>query len=111
MRSLKKITPETAIKRACLQYLKARYGRRLWYVNVIGGLGIRPGTPDTLICLDGRFVSIEFKNGNKGRVSDYQKQALEEIGAAGGTALIIRSIDECISVFKNFMPGNQGELF
>ena len=106
----KKINPETAIKKACLQYLKVKYGVRFWYVNVIGGLGIRPGTPDTLACLDGRFIGLEFKNGDKGKLTDYQKNALFAIHEAGGQALVIRSIDDCIEQFRRF-EGIQKELF
>lgn len=110
MRTYKKINPETAIKKACLQYLSVKYGRRFWYVNIIGGLGIRPGTPDTLACLDGRFVGLEFKNGNKGRLTEYQKNTLFKINEAGGKALVVRSIEDCIAQFKDF-EGRQGELF
>ena len=107
--STKKVNPETVIKKSCLKYLQARYGRRFWFVNIIGGLGIRPGTPDTLICLDGKFISIEFKQ-PKGRLTPYQETALDNIFAAGGLALVIRSIDECIAIFKG-IEGNQKELF
>ena len=107
----RKTTPETALKRACIQYLQAKYGRRFWYVNVIGGLGIRPGTPDTLACLDGRFIGMEFKNGAKGKLTENQETALRAIKEAGGVALVVRSIDGCIEHFKTFGSGNQSELF
>jgi hypothetical protein len=107
----KKIGPETQIKRACLQYLKYRYGSRLWYVNIVGGLGIRPGTPDTLAVLDGKFIGIEFKAGDRGKLSDYQREALRQIEEAGGIGLVIRSLDQCMEFFKHYKPGVQGELF
>jgi hypothetical protein len=99
-----KITPETALKRACLQYLKLRFGERFWFVNIIGGLGIRPGTPDTLACLDGHFVAIEFKNGERGRVSPAQQQVIGEIKTAHGEAYVIRSVEECVEMFRAFSP-------
>lgn len=106
----KKNNPETQIKKACLQYLKVKYGQRFYFVNIIGGLGIRPGTPDTLACLNGRFIAIEFKNGDMGRVTDYQEQALFDINQAGGIGVVIRSVDQCIEFFKE-ISGIQGELF
>jgi hypothetical protein len=107
----RKVNPETEIKRACLQYLKYRYGVRFWHVNIIGGLGIRPGTPDTLAVLDGKFFGIEFKNRDRGKLTDNQRIALEQIREAGGIALVIRSVDQCIEFFKSYQPGIQGELF
>lgn len=107
MRPLKKLTPETALKKACLQYLSYKYGRRFWYCNIIGGLGIRPGTPDTLASLDGKFIGIEFKNGDRGRLTDYQRKTLQDINQSGGVALVIRSLDECIAQFKSLASGKE----
>lgn len=106
----KPIKPEAALKRACLQYLKAKYGRRIWYFSVRGGIGQRPGIPDVMAILDGRGFGLEFKNGNKGRISDYQKEELAGITAAGGVALVIREIDDCIDYFKG-LDGMQREIF
>ena len=104
----KKVNPETHIKRACLQCLQYQFGPRLWFVNIIGGLGIRPGTPDTLLCLDGKFIAIEFKRPG-GRLRPTQESTLLAIVRAGGIALVIDSVDECIEAFKQF-KGCQGEL-
>lgn len=113
---MKKVTPETSLKRACLQYLQYRYGFRFWYVNIPGGVMTRPGTPDTLACLQikddypGLFLALEFKNGTRGRVSPAQAETLIRIKKAGGIGLVIRNIDECIEFFKKF-EGVQGDLF
>ncbi|MCM8750408.1 hypothetical protein NET02_14755 [Thermomicrobiaceae bacterium CFH 74404] len=32
-----------------------------WELKVLGGLGQRPGVPDVLACVQGRFVAIEVK--------------------------------------------------
>lgn len=111
----RKISPETGLKKACLHYLSLKYGSRFWYVNIIGGLGTRPGTPDTLACLKvndgpGIFVALEFKNGNKGRVSPVQQETLFRIHEAGGIALVIRTVEECVEYFRRF-EGRQGDLF
>jgi hypothetical protein len=102
---IKKVTPETGLKQACLKYLRYRYGSRFWSVNVPGGVMTRPGTPDTLACLKndqgmGIFVALEFKNGSKGKVSPVQQDTLFRIHEAGGIALVIRTVEDCIEYFR-----------
>jgi hypothetical protein len=96
----RRITPETSLKKTCLEYLRLKYGTSLWYVNVPGGVMTRPGTPDTLICLNGQFISIEFKNGDKGKLTPAQEDTLWKIIDSGGIALVVRSFDDCEEKFK-----------
>jgi Holliday junction resolvase len=98
----RRLTPETSLKKTCREYLYLKYGRRIWMVNIPGSAMIRSGTPDTLACLDGVFLGIEFKNGAKGRLSQTQEDTLNEIKFAGGNAIVIRSTEDCIEYFQHW---------
>lgn len=106
----RKPTPETILKKSCIQYLKARFGSDIWEFSVRGGIGQRAGVPDLIACIGEKFYGIEFKAGKKGRLSENQKYELEAITKAGGVAIVIRSLDECIEFFKQ-IPLGQKELF
>ncbi len=56
-------------------------------------LGSTKGVPDLLVCLDGIFVAIEVKS-PRGRLSADQSEQLDKISAAGGVALVVRSVEE-----------------
>ena len=78
-------TPEAAVKAKIHAALKAQGA---YAVNYIGGLHANNGTPDILVCLDGRFFGIEAKAGTN-KPTDLQIQNLRRIDIAGGTALVI----------------------
>jgi hypothetical protein len=90
-------TPEGRIKAACLRYLERR-GIMAWN-NPSGAVEVRPGqwlhfgkkgSADILGCLpNGRFLAVEVKAPD-GRLSNDQKQFLEEIGTLGGLAITVR---------------------
>lgn len=56
----------------------------------------RPGQPDVVGCIRGRYVGIEAKTPN-GRQSEAQKNYQAAIERAGGIYIIARSADEAIS--------------
>jgi hypothetical protein len=65
-------------------------------------LGVLPG---------GRFLAIEVKAPN-GKLTDHQKQFLEEVLSNGGFGLIARSPEEVKAEFANIgIRAAQGELF
>ena len=60
-----------------------------------GGPMSTPGVPDIIGCFKGRLIGIEIKS-EKGVVSEYQKEFIENINRAGGLAFVARSIDDVI---------------
>lgn len=82
-------TPEGKVKdavRKVLHVLGAYY-----VMPVTGGYG-RQGAPDFLVCYEGKFFGIECKAG-KGKTTALQDLNLQQIGAAGGFAMVIREDD------------------
>lgn len=69
------------------------------YLNSIGCYVIksivasRSGVPDIICCLNGRFVTFEVKR-EDGRASELQKYNMTQIQKAGGSAYIVRSVEE-----------------
>jgi hypothetical protein len=63
-----------------------------YYVPVITGGMCAVGTPDALVCWRGRFIAIEYKAGDSGRLTEPQRRRLREVRAAGGIALVVRGM-------------------
>lgn len=83
-------TPEGEIKAAVKRYIE----RNGWYwCAVQGGAYSKPGDPDLIACVGGRFVGIEAKTSD-GRQSPVQKARQRQIEDAGGVYLIVRSLDD-----------------
>jgi hypothetical protein len=96
---------ETQLVRACLDYLKLR-GVCAWRSNsgaMTAGDGPRKrfvrfsgarGCSDILgVAPGGRFLALEVKM-PAGRLTADQEAFLAQIRAAGGVALVVRSVDE-----------------
>lgn len=81
------MTPEGRVKAAVKRRLESR---GVWfYMPVQNGMG-RVGIPDFICCMDGRFLAIETKApGKRGDVTANQQRNLNDIAAAGGTALVV----------------------
>jgi hypothetical protein len=60
--------------------------------------GTRPGLPDIVACVCGRFVAIEIKFG-RDRQSEAQKVIESEIQGAEGAYLIVRDLDSFVDWF------------
>jgi Holliday junction resolvase len=60
-----------------------------------GGPMSTPGVPDIIGCFKGRLIGIEIKS-EKGVVSEYQKEFIENINRAGGLAFVARDIQTVI---------------
>ena len=48
----------------------------------------KPGTPDIIACVNGRFVGIECKS-KRGKQSELQKYREEKIRLSGGTYMLV----------------------
>ena len=91
---------EADIVRAILRYLKTVPGCFAWKEH--GGMYGTAGIPDVICCLGGRFYGFEVKT-EVGRPTDLQKATIRKIRAAGGTALVVRSVDEVRAIMEGAM--------
>lgn len=74
----------------------ARYLRRLpgcFFWKEHGGMYGKAGIPDIICCYQGRFYGFEVKTA-KGRPTVLQLAVMRKIREAGGTALIVRSVED-----------------
>lgn len=58
-----------------------------------GGQYGTAGIPDIIACIDGHFFGFEVKT-DKGKPTALQTVTIRKILAAGGTAAVVRSVDE-----------------
>lgn len=65
----------------------------LWYMKVHGGRFQRPGIPDYILCVHGRFVALELKLEDT-ELEPLQRVERRRIEAAGGTYHVCRSLEE-----------------
>ena len=82
---------ESDIAKAILQYLKTIPRCFCWKEH--GGMYGTAGTPDIIACINGRFFGFEVKTAD-GKPTKLQEATIRKILAAGGTALVVRSVDE-----------------
>lgn len=57
------------------------------------------GIPDIIACIDGRFYAFEVKT-PVGKTTALQEATLRKILACGGTAAVVRSVDEVRAVIN-----------
>lgn len=82
---------EKDIVQSILRYLKAVPECFAWKTH--GGMYGTAGIPDIIACVRGRFIAFEVKTAT-GKATSLQKATLQKILASGGTAEIVRSVDE-----------------
>lgn len=100
--------PEAVFASKVMATLRQLYGQRLWETAIRGGMGQRSGIPDRLICIDGRFVSIEFKNPDgSGKVGPKQKVEMTRLQEAGAVVLVVQSWKDLDPIFDTFRPNQQ----
>ena len=87
---------ESNLTRSILKALNRRGG--FWF-KVHGHPGQRRGIPDIIGCYKGRFIGLELKvPDRRDKVTELQKQVLEEISKAGGIGQVVTSKEEAIQV-------------
>ena len=82
---------EKDIVQSILRYLKTVPDCFAWKTH--GGMYGTAGIPDIIACAKGRFFAFEVKTAT-GKATPLQKATLQKILASGGTAEIVRSVDE-----------------
>jgi hypothetical protein len=99
----RKVTPETALKRAIKGALAA-FG---WFsFPILQGLGAHRGVSDMIAVKGGRVLFIEVKTPT-GRLSDNQKRFRDDIQSKGGEYVVIDDIDRLLAWLRG---GEQGEI-
>ena len=86
---------EKDIVKAIMNYL--RTVPHCFVFKVHGGMYGTAGIPDIIACVDGRYFAFEVKTAT-GRATALQEATIRKILAAGGTALVVRSVDEVRTV-------------
>lgn len=89
------MTPEGKVKKTVKKLLD-KYGNSVWYfMPVQTGVGGKKGIPDFVLCVGGKFVTIETKaKGNQ--PTALQAFTMNEIRDAGGLPIVVT--DDCMSV-------------
>lgn len=82
---------EKDITNSILRYLKTVPNCFYWKEH--GGIYATAGIPDIIACISGRFFAFEVKTEN-GKITKLQEATIKKILAAGGTAVVVRSVDE-----------------
>lgn len=82
---------EADIVRAILTHLRSLDGCFCWKEH--GGPYGTNGIPDIICCYHGRFVAFEVKT-DTGKTTKLQEAVIRKICHAGGSALIVRSVED-----------------
>lgn len=84
------MTPEAELKRDIKRYLD---GIGAYWCMIKGGAHSKPGDPDMVACVRGRFVGIEAKT-YEGVQSPIQRLRQEQMESSGGMYILARSVDD-----------------
>jgi len=94
IKTKKKPTPETVIKRQVKQYLKLKG----WFVfHILQGLGAYKGIPDFIACKDGRVIFLEIKSPN-GKQSENQKTFERQLVLQKCVYLLVDDVEQLIKL-------------
>ena len=88
---------ESDIVKAILRYLKTVPGCFAWKEH--GGMYGTAGIPDVICCYNGRFYGFEVKTEN-GKPTKLQEVTIRKVRDAGGTAVVVRTVDEVRAVIN-----------
>ena len=88
---------ENDIVKAILKYLKTVPHCFAWKEH--GGMYGTAGMPDIIACVSGRFIAFEVKT-EIGKTTALQDATIRKIIAAGGTAVVVRSVAEVRTIIE-----------
>ena len=86
---------ESTIVKAILKYLKTLPLCFAWKEH--GGMYGTAGIPDIIACIGGKFYGFEVKT-ERGKPTALQTATMRKIKAAGGIAVVVRSVDDVKAV-------------
>ena len=81
-----------------LRYLRTIPNCFAWKTH--GGMYGTAGIPDIIACVGGRFIAFEVKT-PIGKATPLQEATIQKILAAGGTAAVVRSVDEVRAIIQS----------
>ena len=90
---------EADIVRAILTHLRTLERCFCWKEH--GGPYGANGIPDIICCYKGHFFGFEVKTA-KGKPTKLQEAVIRKINTAGGTALIVRSVEDVKAILAVF---------
>lgn len=91
---------EADIVKAVMKYLKSIPQCFCWKEH--GGMYGTAGIPDIIACIDGHFFGFEVKT-ETGKPTKLQEAVIRKIIAAGGTAQVVRSVEEVKTAVEDFL--------
>lgn len=99
------MTPEGKVKAKVKNWLDKN---GIWfYMPVQTGYGVS-GIPDFVCCANGKFLAIETKApGRISNVSDKQALQIAAIGAAGGVAVVVDSVESLVKQLQEMKFADQ----
>ena len=90
---------ESDIVATILRYLRTVPGCFAWKTH--GGMYGTAGIPDIIACVQGNFFAFEVKTAT-GKATLLQEATIRKILAAGGTAAVVRSVDEVRAILNRY---------
>lgn len=94
---------EADIVKAILKYLKTV--PRCFACKEHGGMYGTAGIPDIIACIDSGFYAFEVKT-EVGKPTALQEATIRKILSAGGTAMVVRSVDEVRNIVEGTILGH-----
>ena len=88
---------ESVIVKNILKYLKTLPECFAWKEH--GGLYGTAGIPDIIACIGGKFYGFEVKN-ERGKTTALQEATIGKINAAGGMAVVVRSVEDVKKILE-----------
>ena len=95
------IKHERDLQSRCIGYLKEK---GIYYVNIHGGGWGAKGSPDLLVCLNGRFVAFELKV-VKNDLQDDQIIHKRRIERSGGLHFSPYTFEEFLEILEELSDG------
>lgn len=89
-------TQEQILKKRIKSYIESIGG---YWILVQGGAFSKPGDPDIVACIKGRFVGIEAKTSD-GKIREIQKVRAEQIVRSGGLHVFARSVEDVRDILE-----------
>lgn len=94
---------EKDIVNGIMRYLKTVHTCFAWKTH--GNQYSRAGIPDIICCINGLFIAFEVKT-LTGNTTVLQDVTIRKITAAGGIAVVVRSVDEVKAVLEKYISIN-----
>ena len=89
---------EAALQARILAWLRDQ--PETFAVKFAAGPFTMSGVPDILCCVRGRYLALEVKHG-RGKATPIQLRRIEQINAAGGRALVVRTLEAAQQAWRD----------